>query len=68
MVGKRILLTNEDGRRWWLEQKTNGSVWEGREEIFASETEANEKGWKIDAVKVVFESTDGKKEERIVLL
>ncbi len=76
MLGKRVLLINGDGRKWWLEQAASGSLWEGEEEIFASEIEANKKGWKVDAIKVVFESTDGKKEEcieerieeRIVLL
>jgi hypothetical protein len=60
MLGKKVLLVNGDGQKWWLEQKANGTLWESGKEIFASETEANKKGWKIDAVKVVLGSTDGK--------
>jgi hypothetical protein len=44
-----------------LEQKADGSLWDAGKKIFASETEANEKGWKVDAVKIVFESSDRKK-------
>jgi len=60
---KKILLINEDGEQRWLDEKTNGSIWCGEEEYFSSETEAIKKGWKVDAVKVLFESTDGKEGE-----
>ncbi len=63
MAGKTILLINEEGERCWLEEKTNGSLWQGDGEMFASETEASKRGWKVDAVKVVFESPDG--EEKV---
>ena len=67
MVEKRVLLINRDGRRWWLNQKTDESLWEGEEEIFASEAEAGEKGWKIDAVKIVFpEFADEKKKVKLI--
>ena len=67
MVEKRVLLINRDGRRWWLNQKTNESLWEGEEEIFASEAEASKKGWKIDAVKIVFpEFADEKKKVKLI--
>ena len=59
---KKILLINEEGEQRWLDKKTKGSIWHGGEEFSASETEAIKKGWKVDAVKVLFESTDG--EER----
>ena len=52
---KKILLINENGTQVWLEQKTDGSLWQNGEEIFASEDEAQQKGWKVDAVKIVFE-------------
>ena len=61
MLRKKVLLINRKGRKWRLEQEVNGSLWESEKEIFASETEANEKGWKVDAVKVVFESIDRKR-------
>ena len=60
MAAKTILLINEEGEQLWLEEKHNGSLWKGDKEIFTSETEASTKGWRVDAVKVVFESTDGK--------
>ncbi len=52
---KKILLINENGAQLWLEQKTNGSLWQNGEEIFPSENEAEQKGWKVDAVKIVIE-------------
>jgi len=58
MFIRRVLLVNGYGQQRWLEQKANGTLWEAEEKIFASEKEANEKGWKVDAVKVVLESTD----------
>ena len=58
MFGKIVLLVNGDGKQRWLEQKANGTLWEAEEKIFASEAEANEKGWKVDAVKDVLDSTD----------
>jgi len=60
---KKILLINEDGEQRWLDEKTNGSIWHGEEEFFASETEAIKKGWKVDAVKLLFGTTDGKEGE-----
>ena len=60
-VGKTILLISEEGEQRWLDQKTNGSLWGGGAESFASETEARKKGWKVEAVKIVFESPDAKK-------
>lgn len=60
-VGKTILLISEEGEQRWLDQETNGSLWRGGAESFASKTEAREKSWKVDAVKIVFESTDAKK-------
>jgi hypothetical protein len=55
MRRKKVLLINENGTQIWLEQKTNGSLWQNGEEIFASEDEARRKGWKVDAVKIIFE-------------
>ncbi len=52
---KKILLINENGAQVWLEQKTNGSIWQNGEEIFSSENEAKQKGWKVDAVKIIIE-------------
>jgi hypothetical protein len=53
VVTKEILLVHKDGGRRRLEQKTNGSLWQGGEKIFSSEAEAGQKGWKVDAVKVI---------------
>jgi hypothetical protein len=61
MTCKKILLIDENGTQEWLEQKTNGSLWQNGEEIFASEDEANRRGWKVDAVKIIFESLNKKK-------
>jgi hypothetical protein len=60
-VGKTIPLISEGGEQRWPDQKTNGSLWGGGAESFASETEAKTKGWKVEAVKIVFESPDGKR-------
>jgi hypothetical protein len=60
-VGKTILLISEGDEQRWLDQKTDGLLWRGGAESFASKTEAREKSWKVDTVKIVFESTDGKK-------
>ena len=60
MVVKTILLINEEGEQLWLEEKHNGSLWKGDKEIFTSETEASTKGWRVDAVKIAFDPTDGK--------
>ncbi len=68
MSAKRVLLLNREGQRIWLEQRSDGAFYDNEEEIFASESEANEKGWKIDAVKVVFDSKDAGTPKRIVLL
>ena len=62
MAAKTILLINEEGEQRWLEEKTNGSLWQGDKEIFTSETEASINGWQVDAVKVVIDSMDGKNE------
>ncbi len=55
MMCKKILLINENGTQVWVEQKSNGSLWQNGEEIFPSEDEAKRKGWKVDAVKIIFE-------------
>jgi len=59
VVGKTILLINEEGERRWLGKNTDGSLWQGDGKIFASETEATQRGWRVDAVKIVFESSGG---------
>jgi hypothetical protein len=61
MVCKEVFLVKEGGGKLWLEQKTNGSLWQDREEIFATEAEARNRGWKVDAVKVRWESAGGNK-------
>ncbi len=53
MVTKEILLVHNNGGRRHLEQKPDGSLWQGGEKIFSSEAEAGQKGWKVDAVKVI---------------
>jgi hypothetical protein len=53
VVTKEILLVHKNGGRRHLEQKTNGSLWQGGEKLFSSEAEACQKGWKVDAVKVI---------------
>ena len=60
MEGKTILLISEEGEQRWLEETNNGSLMQGDRESFASETQARKKGWKVAAVKLVFESADGK--------
>jgi hypothetical protein len=55
MVSKEVFLVKEDGGRLWLEQKTNGSLWHEGEEIIATEAEARNRGWEVDAVKVRWE-------------
>jgi hypothetical protein len=55
MICKKILLIDENGTQEWMDQETNGSLWQNGEEIFASEDEANQRGWKVDAVKIIFE-------------
>jgi len=59
-MSKRILLINKEGGRRWLEERINGSLWQGGIEFYASAAEASEKGWNVDAVKIIFEGTDGK--------
>ena len=56
MVAKQILLVHRNGGHRQLEQKTNGSLWQGGEKIFSSEAEACQNGWKVDAVKVILAS------------
>lgn len=53
MVAKQILLVHRNGGHRRLEQKTNGSLWQGGEKIFSSEAEACRNGWKVDVVKVI---------------
>ena len=67
MVAKEVLLVKEGGGKHWLEQKNNGSLWQGGEEIFPSEAEAPKKGWKVDAVKVRWEAAriDGKSRQGV---
>jgi hypothetical protein len=59
MVSKEVFLVKEDGGRLWLEQKPNGSLWQGGEVIFATEAEASQRGWKVDAVKVRWANAGG---------
>jgi hypothetical protein len=61
MVSKEVFLVKKDGGKLWVEQKPNGSLWQGGEEIFTTEAEAGEKGWRVDAVKVRWGSTEGGK-------
>lgn len=51
---KTLLFVNEESGQRWLEEKSNGSLWHDEAQLFASANEANEKGWKVDAVKLVF--------------
>lgn len=53
MVAKEILLVHKNEGHRQLEQKINGSLWQGGEKIFSSEAEACQKGWKVDVVKVI---------------
>jgi hypothetical protein len=61
MFGKKILLISGEGEERWLEEETNGSLWESDVKIFPSIIEAGKKDWKVDAVKVAFDSTDENK-------
>jgi hypothetical protein len=61
MVTKEILLVHKDEGHRRMEQKTNGSLWQGDEKIFSSEAEAGQRGWKVDAVKVILGPTNPKK-------
>jgi hypothetical protein len=60
MVVRTILLINEEGEQLWLEEKNNGSLSQGDKKIFTSQTGAGIKGWRVDAVKIAFDPTDGK--------
>ena len=60
MVEKEIQLISEEGAKTWLIQKTNGSLWQDGKKIFDSPAEASKEGWKVDAVKVVWDPTDGR--------
>jgi len=62
MVSKEVFLVKKDGGKLWLEQKSNGSLWQDGEEIFATEAEAGKRGWRVDAVKVRWGSADGDRE------
>jgi len=53
VITKEILLVHRDWGRHRLEQKSNGSMWLDGEKILSSEAEACQKGWKVDAVKVI---------------
>jgi len=59
-MNKKILLVNKEGGQRWLEERINGSLWQGEMEFYASAAEASEKGWKVDAVKIIFDGTNGK--------
>ena len=59
-MNKKILLVNKERGQRWLEERINGSLWQGEMEFFSSAAEASEKGWKVDAVKIIFEGADGK--------
>ena len=56
MVAKEILLVHKNEGHRQLEEKINGSLWQGGEKIFSSEAEACQNGWKVDAVKVILAS------------
>jgi hypothetical protein len=66
MVFKEILLVYKNGAHRRLEQKTNGSLWQGGEKIFSSEAEASQNGWKVDAVKVILGPTNLRKNPEII--
>ena len=61
-MNKKILLVNKEGGQRWLEERINGSLWQGEMEFYASAAEASKKGWNVDAVKIIFECAAG--EER----
>ena len=63
VITKEILLVHKDSGRRRLEQKANGSFWQGGEKIFSSEAEASQKGWKVDAVKVILMPANPKNPE-----
>ena len=66
MVNKKVLLVHRNGWSRHLEQKTNGSLWQGGEKIFSSEAEAGQKGWKVDAVKVVLISANPRENPEVI--
>jgi hypothetical protein len=66
MVFKEILLVYKKGAHRRLEQKINGSLWQGGEKIFSSEAEASHSGWKVDAVKVILAPTSLRKNPEII--
>ena len=66
MVTKEILLVHKDGGHHQVEQKTNGSLWLGGEKIFSSEAEAGQKGWKVDAIKVILVPTSPRENSEII--
>ena len=61
MMEKEIQLISEEGAKTWLIQKTNGSLWQNGRKIFVSSAEASKEGWRVDAVKVVWDPNDEKK-------
>lgn len=69
MVFKEILSVYKNGAHRRLEQKTNGSLWQGGEKIFSSEAEAeaSQNGWKVDAVKVILGPTTLRKNPQIIV-
>lgn len=68
MVTREILLVHKDEGRRRLEQKTNGSLWQGGEKVFSSEAEACQNGWKVDAVKVILASANPQEQPDIIEL
>ena len=66
MEAKEILLVHKDWGRHRLEQKSNGSIWFNGEKMFSSEAEAVQKGWKVDAVKVILIPANPRENPEIV--
>jgi hypothetical protein len=52
MFKKMICLINEEKMQNCFEEKADGSIWQNRDEVFPSETEAERKGWTVDAIKI----------------
>ena len=68
MVAKEILLVHKNEGHRQLEEKINGSLWQGGEKIFSSEAEACQNGWKVDAVKVILASAELRDDPGIIEL
>ncbi len=61
---RQILLRNSQGENLQVEEKLDGTLCDNEEKVFNSDIQAAEKGWKIDAIKVMFENhlrIDGEK-------